>query len=154
MEQVEHVQRQSIVYEHFFKVIDYFFVSEFSKILVLVYGLDTNTQMTVRTTLSSMIKEGGIRSLWRGNLMNVIKVSPETGLRLMSYEAFKRLAGQTPTHELNVFQKFLCGSAAGFTASALIYPMKTIKVRNLIFISINNKNFFSSLDSINNSQDK
>jgi solute carrier family 25 phosphate transporter 23/24/25/41 len=86
--------------------------------------------MTIRTTLTLMIKEGGIRSLWRGNLMNVIKVSPETGLRLMSYEAFKRLLGQTTTHEISVFKKFLCGSAAGFTASALIYPMKTVKVRD------------------------
>jgi len=42
--------------------------------------------------------------------------------------------GQTKTHEINISQKFLCGSAAGFTASALIYPMKTIKVQE--------KNFF------------
>lgn len=94
-----------------------------------VYGFDTNGRMTIRQTLSSMIKEGGIRSLWRGNLMNVIKVSPETGIRLMSYETFKRLLGQTATKEIHVFEKFLCGSAAGFTASVLIYPMKTIKTR-------------------------
>lgn len=84
--------------------------------------------MTIRTTLASMIEEGGIRSLWRGNLMNVMKISPETGLRLMSYEAFKRLMGQSTTHEITVIEKFLCGSAAGSTASALIYPMKTVKV--------------------------
>jgi solute carrier family 25 phosphate transporter 23/24/25/41 len=76
-----------------------------------------------------MIKEGGIRSLWRGNLMNVIKISPETGLRLMSYESFKRLLGQSTINEIGVIQKFFCGSAAGFTASVLIYPMKTVKVR-------------------------
>lgn len=75
-----------------------------------------------------MIKEGGVRSLWRGNLMNVMKVSPETGIRLMSYETFKRFLGQTTTNEISVWQKFLCGSAAGFTASAIVYPMKTIKV--------------------------
>ena len=92
--------------------------------------------MTIRTTLSSMIAEGGVRSLWRGNLMNVIKVSPETGLRLMSYEAFKRLLGQTDTHEISVGQKFLCGSAAGFTASFCIYPMKTIKVKRCV-LSVN-----------------
>ncbi|CAF1105605.1 unnamed protein product [Rotaria sordida] len=94
-----------------------------------VYGLDINGQMTIRTTLNSMINEGGIRSLWRGNLMNVIKISPETGLRFMSYEAFKRLVGQTQTYEISILEKFLCGSTAGFTASALIYPMKTIKTR-------------------------
>lgn len=95
---------------------------------LLVYGLESHKRMTIAQTLSSMIKEGGIRSLWRGNLMNVIKVSPETGFRLMSYEAFKRLLGQTSTHEISIVEKFLCGSAAGFTASAMIYPMKTIKV--------------------------
>ena len=85
--------------------------------------------MTIRQTISSMIKEGGIRSLWRGNLMNIIKVSPETGIRLMAYETFKRFVGKTTTQEISVFQKFLCGSAAGCTASVIIYPMKTIKVR-------------------------
>ncbi len=100
----------------------------------IVYGLDTSGRMTIRTTLTSMIKEGGIRSLWRGNLINVIKISPETGLRLMSYESFKRLLGQTRTHEISVIQKFLCGSAAGFTASALIYPMKTVKVEEYDFL--------------------
>ncbi len=143
MEQAEHLQHQSIVYERFFKVINHFFFAKF-RIFVVVYGLDTNAQMTIRTTLSSMVQEGGIRSLWRGNLMNVIKVSPETGLNLMSYEAFKRLLGQTDTHELSAFQKFLCGSAAGSTSSALIYPMKTIKVRNSFSFSM--KQFFFRRD--------
>jgi len=80
-----------------------------------------------------MVKEGGIRSLWRGNLMNVIKISPETGIRLMSYESFKRVLGQTTIHEISILEKFLCGSVAGFTASALIYPMKTVKVRKYYF---------------------
>lgn len=46
----------------------------------------------------------------------------------MSYEAFKRLLGQTKTNEISVVGKLFCGSAAGLTASALIYPLKTIKV--------------------------
>lgn len=65
--------------------------------------------------------------------MNVLKVSPETGVRLMFYETFKRSLGQTADTEISVWKKFLCGSAAGFTASALIYPLKTIKVRTNFF---------------------
>lgn len=113
--------------------------------LPIVYGLDTSGRMTIRTTLRSMIEEGGIRSLWRGNLMNVIKISPETGLRLMSYESFKRLLGQTTTNEISVVHKFLCGSAAGFTASALIYPMKTVKVRDDYLLNKNIIVFLSFL---------
>lgn len=66
--------------------------------------------------------------------MNVLKVSPETGVRLMIYETFKRSLGQTSETEISVWKKFLCGSAAGFTASAMIYPLKTVKVRRNVFL--------------------
>ena len=121
-------------------------------LFVIVYGLDSNGRMTIRTTLSSMITEGGVQSLWRGNLMNVLKVSPETGVRLMFYETFKRSLGQTIDHEITVFQKFLCGSTAGFTASALIYPLKTIKVQSELVRRLIKRS--SRLDSIDNTKDK
>jgi solute carrier family 25 phosphate transporter 23/24/25/41 len=44
-----------------------------------------------------LINEGGVRSLWRGNGMNVLKIIPETALRFTFFEEVK-----------NFYMKFIC----------------------------------------------
>lgn len=69
--------------------------------------------------LKQMWSEGGIRGLWRGNFVNVLKVTPESAVKFMTFEFMKSLFrdenSEIPAHLL-----FLAGSCSGSNVMACI----------------------------------
>lgn len=75
-----------------------------------------------------MILEGSWQSLWRGNLVNILKTAPESAIRFAAYENLKSFCNRNRVIKVNpVEEKLLCGSAAGFVATLTLYPLKTVK---------------------------
>ncbi|KAM9841861.1 LOW QUALITY PROTEIN: calcium-binding mitochondrial carrier protein SCaMC-2-B [Aulostomus maculatus] len=97
------------------------------KVLMQVHASKSNS-MRMAGGFVQMIREGGMRSLWRGNGINVIKIAPESAIKFMSYEQIKRIIGSNQ-ETLGITERLVAGSLAGVIAQSSIYPMEVLKTR-------------------------
>ncbi|KAL3421034.1 Calcium-binding mitochondrial carrier SAL1 [Phlyctema vagabunda] len=78
-------------------------------------------------------RAGGMRSLFAGNGLNVLKVMPESAIKFGSYEAAKRALAQLEGHgdpqNINSYSQFLAGGAGGVISQLFVYPIDTLKFR-------------------------
>uniref|UniRef100_H2ZCF6 EF-hand domain-containing protein n=1 Tax=Ciona savignyi TaxID=51511 RepID=H2ZCF6_CIOSA len=98
------------------------------KVLMQVHATKSNN-LGIASGFKQMLHEGGAKSLWRGNGINVIKIAPETAVKFYAYEQMKRLIGAQSQGEIGAAEKFLAGSSAGVISQTTIYPMEVIKTR-------------------------
>lgn len=86
--------------------------------------------MGISECMKILLKEGGSRSMWRGNGINVLKIAPETALKFAAYEQMKRLIrGNDSTRQMTIVERFYAGAAAGGISQTIIYPMEVLKTR-------------------------
>ena len=76
----------------------------------------------------SLSSAGTVRSWFRGNGCNVLKIAPETALKLACNDRIKRLVAADPA-AITPGERFLAGAAAGAVAQGAIYPLELVRTR-------------------------
>ncbi|KAF7892050.1 hypothetical protein EAF00_008352 [Botryotinia globosa] len=83
--------------------------------------------------IKELWKVGGMRSLFAGNGLNVLKVMPESAIKFGSFEAAKKHLAQLEGHgnskKINPYSKFVAGGFAGIMSQLVVYPIDTLKFR-------------------------
>ncbi|KAJ5411398.1 uncharacterized protein N7487_005757 [Penicillium crustosum] len=92
-----------------------------------------NASRTLFDALKELWRAGGIRSLFAGNGLNVVKVMPESAIKFGAYEsakrAFARLEGHNDPKRLLPTSQFMSGGFGGMVAQCFVYPLDTLKFR-------------------------
>jgi len=103
------------------------------KILLQASAGKGKEQISLYRVLQKILAEGGVQSLWRGNLINCMKVGPESAIRLFTFEQMKAFVKNgDEKRTLEMYQRFLAGASAGIVAQTAIYPMEVVRTRMAI----------------------
>ncbi|EAL69430.1 mitochondrial substrate carrier family protein [Dictyostelium discoideum AX4] len=103
--------------------------------------------------MKEMVKREGFKSIWKGNGANIVKVSPNSGIRFLTYEFCKKHfldnssnhpssssiengidgngvgCGSGSEMKMTVPQTMFSGAMAGLTSTFFTYPLDVVRIR-------------------------
>lgn len=89
---------------------------------------DGKQRMTIASGIRQMSAEGSVRAFFKGNGTNVIKIAPETAIKLTMNDVYKHMIASDPD-EITPPQRMVAGALAGATAQSIIYPLELVRTR-------------------------
>eukprot|EP01134_Creolimax_fragrantissima_P004970 CFRG4970T1 len=98
------------------------------KVLLQVQTGPINANVGVVQGLRNIYLDGGVKAFWRGNGMNIMKITPESAVKFYTYESVKNFICDDP-QQMKIHHRMIAGGCAGLASQFAIYPMELIKTR-------------------------
>ena len=95
----------------------------------IINQMHTSKPPSVMRSLITIYTTEGFRGLLRGNLVNLMKSSPENAVKLMVFEKVKELFPHGAEKPLNSAQLFIAGAVGGVAAHASCFPLEVLKTK-------------------------
>jgi solute carrier family 25 (mitochondrial phosphate transporter), member 23/24/25/41 len=99
------------------------------KILYQVNYVGTNKPPNIIKGLIGIYKSEGFRGYFKGNGINIVKGSPEIGIKLYFFELIKWNLQCRYGESLSLTSIFLAGAISGVIATVTIFPLEVLKIR-------------------------
>ncbi|GAA5966510.1 hypothetical protein JCM3765_007594 [Sporobolomyces pararoseus] len=89
---------------------------------------------SLAAAVRAVYSQGGVKAFWTGNMLNVIKIFPESAIKFLSYESAKRIFAQhwdcVPDQTMiSNTSRFISGGIGGVISQLSIYPIESLKTR-------------------------
>ena len=97
------------------------------KLLFQMQGIPPRFSSTAQC-IRLIWREDGLYGYFRGNLANVVRITPTSAFQFCFYDLYKRLFFPH-THQLHPLQRLWAGGLAGSTACAITYPLDLVRAR-------------------------
>lgn len=93
-------------------------------------------------TIQHVIKNEGIRFLWKGNMTNCVRVFPQYAINFMFYEKCKSI--YSLFYKNNMYIDLLSGATSGIISMTATYPLET--ARTHLSLQTNKQKYTSLFD--------
>ncbi|KAL1160273.1 hypothetical protein V6Z11_A07G054500 [Gossypium hirsutum] len=90
------------------------------------------TRTSILPAVTKILKEEGLLGFFRGNGLNIVKVTPESAIKFYTFEMLKDVIGEhmgDNKGDIGAGGKLVVGGVAGAVAQSTIYPMDLVKIR-------------------------
>ncbi|KAK6945085.1 Mitochondrial substrate/solute carrier [Dillenia turbinata] len=104
---------------------------------------------STREVFQSIMQNDGWKGLFRGNLVNVIRVAPSKAIELLAYDTVKKHLTPEPGEQpqISLPASLIAGAVAGVSSTICTYPLELLKTRLTIQRGVYN-NFLDALIKI------